>query len=66
MRIIIIIVVAILSLIALMVWYENKYPCVRGHYEQRWQPLFDGKGRMISGYFHEVWVCDERVKKVDQ
>lgn len=61
-----IIALLVLFMISCVIYYEYKYPCVYGHYEEQWKNNYitNGNGNMTyaGGYFVDVFVCDCTVR----
>jgi hypothetical protein len=59
-----IIIIVVLSLIGWGIWYEYAYPCVYGHYEGQWKPIYtytpNGSLIQSGGYWYDVFICDCR------
>lgn len=47
-------------------YYEQKYPCQYGHYEDVWVPNYvhiDGFPYQAGGYYTKTFICDCRTER---
>jgi hypothetical protein len=61
-----ILIISFVLCVGSLVWYEYKYPCIKGHYEQQWQSDYmyiNGNYQYVGGHYESVFVCDCREKR---
>jgi hypothetical protein len=54
--------IVLLSLIGSVIYYEYKYPCVYGHYEETMHFIYQPDGTMVP-YWSNDFVCDCRTER---
>ena len=56
----------LLSVTAILLHIDYKYPCIRGHYERQWRDNYiyiNGNMQYMGGNYEDVFVCDCRTTR---